>query len=120
MARVGGEIDFNHLPPGAVKTEHTYKKGDKLPDGRTADQDTKLTEVTIKDKDGKGEKKLVRLDVEGGKNAGPISVKSGPGERITVGGGPGGPERTIVVPGPGPGGKDKYGEVRITKGGPGD
>lgn len=49
----GGQIDLNHLPPGAVKTEKTFKKGDKLPNGQIADKDTKLVLVKI-EKPGSG------------------------------------------------------------------
>lgn len=49
-------MDFNHLPPGAVKTEKTYKKGETLPDGRVADKDIKVMHVEFDDPKGdKGE-----------------------------------------------------------------
>src|SRR5947209_8221968 len=49
-----GGIDMNHLPPGAVKHEHTYKKGDRLPDGTIADGDRKVVTVEI-NKGGEGQ-----------------------------------------------------------------
>jgi hypothetical protein len=48
-------MDLDHLPPGAVKKVQVIKKGERLPDGRIADRDTKLVSVTI-DKKASGEK----------------------------------------------------------------
>lgn len=45
--RAGGELDLDHLPPGAVKSVKTFKKGDRLPDGSIADGDRKMVEVKI-------------------------------------------------------------------------
>jgi hypothetical protein len=43
----GGPPDLAHLPPGAVKHEQTFKKGDTLPDGSIADKDTKLVRIEM-------------------------------------------------------------------------
>jgi len=43
----GGVPDLKNLPPGAVKHETTYKKGDTLPDGSIADHDRKMITVEI-------------------------------------------------------------------------
>ncbi len=40
-----GMPDFNHLPPGAIKHEQKFKKGDTLPDGTIADRDQKIFHV---------------------------------------------------------------------------
>jgi hypothetical protein len=52
----GMKLDTNHLPPGAVKTLHKYKKGDVLPDGTVADRDRTVTMVTM-EKDAPGGRK---------------------------------------------------------------
>jgi len=44
--RIGGPIDPAHLPPGAVKSEKVFHKGDVLPDGSISDGERKM--VTIK------------------------------------------------------------------------
>lgn len=44
--RIGGPMDLKHLPPGAVKSEKMYHKGDVLPDGTISPGDRKM--VTIK------------------------------------------------------------------------
>jgi len=42
-----GGPDLDHLPPGAVKHETAFKKGDKLPDGTVADHDGKIVRVEV-------------------------------------------------------------------------
>ncbi len=43
----GGVPDLNHLPPGAVKHEVSFKKGDRLPDGSIAEHDGKIVRVEV-------------------------------------------------------------------------
>jgi len=47
-----GQLDMKHLPPGAVKHEKIFHKGDKLPDGSIADGDRKMVTVQIGGPDG--------------------------------------------------------------------
>lgn len=47
-------IDLKHLPPGAVKHEHVYHKGDQMPDGSIADGDRKVVTVEMNHPDDKG------------------------------------------------------------------
>jgi hypothetical protein len=43
---VPGLPDLKHLPKGAKKEEHTYKKGETLPDGTIAQGDVHIVRVT--------------------------------------------------------------------------
>lgn len=43
----GSGFDENHLPPGAVRHETIYHKGDKLPDGTISPGTRKLVTVEI-------------------------------------------------------------------------
>ena len=52
-----GGIDLNHLPPGAVKHERVFKKGEMLPNGTPA----------------KGGEKMVTVEVNEGKPGGPTT-----------------------------------------------
>lgn len=45
--RRGGPIDLKNLPPGAVKHEKLFHKGDRLPDGTISDGERKMVTVTI-------------------------------------------------------------------------
>jgi len=47
IVKKGGPPDMAHLPPGAVRTEKTYKKGDTLPDGTIADAPRKIVTVEV-------------------------------------------------------------------------
>ncbi len=42
-----GMPDLDHLPPGAVKHEVHYKKGDQLPDGSIADGNRKVITIEM-------------------------------------------------------------------------
>src|SRR5208282_1901529 len=44
--------DFDHLPPGSVKHEKKFKKGETLPDGQIADRDMTIFQVTLPESDG--------------------------------------------------------------------
>jgi hypothetical protein len=59
VMRGPGPLDMNHLPPGAVKHEKIFQKGDKMPDGTIAD----------------GDRKMVTIEMNGG----PGGPKGGPG-----------------------------------------
>jgi hypothetical protein len=56
----GGIPDLNHLPPGAVKHEYHFKKGDRLPDGTIADGDRKMVTVEASGPGGPGAPKGAR------------------------------------------------------------
>lgn len=43
----GGAFDMKHLPPGAVKHEKMFHKGDKMPDGTIADGDRKMVTIEM-------------------------------------------------------------------------
>ena len=53
-----GMPDFKHLPPGAVKFNKVFKKGDRLPDGSIADRDGRYFKVEIPDAGGGGNAKV--------------------------------------------------------------
>lgn len=42
-----GPLDMKHLPPGAVKHEKIFHKGDKMPDGSIADGDRTMFTVEV-------------------------------------------------------------------------
>jgi hypothetical protein len=42
-----GLPDLKHLPPGAVKHEMTFKKGDRLPDGTISDGNRKMITIQV-------------------------------------------------------------------------
>ena len=47
-----GDIpDMKHLPPGAIKHELKFKKGDRLPDGSISDRDQTFFTIDIPDKE---------------------------------------------------------------------
>jgi hypothetical protein len=46
--RMGGPIDPGHLPPGAVKHEKVYHKGDVLPDGSISPGERKMVTIDMK------------------------------------------------------------------------
>lgn len=48
VRRIGGPIDPNHLPPGAVKHEKVFHKGDVLPDGSVSPGERKMVTIDIK------------------------------------------------------------------------
>jgi hypothetical protein len=45
-------FDFNHLPPGSVKHEKKFKKGETLPDGQIADHDMTIYKVEFPESKG--------------------------------------------------------------------
>jgi len=54
VGRPHGMPDLNHLPPGAVKHEVNFKKGDRLPDGSIATTDGKMVRVEMDGASGPG------------------------------------------------------------------
>ncbi len=48
VRRIGGPIDLKNLPPGAVKHEKVFHKGDILPDGSVSPGERKMVTIDIK------------------------------------------------------------------------